>query len=300
MKILRWVGIALASLLGLVVIAVGAAYALSGSKLKKTYDVPAETLAVAGDSATVARGEHLVKAVSVCVGCHTESLAGDQFIDDAAFARVAATNLTPGKGGVGSRHTDATWERAIRHGISVDGRALAIMPSHFYNAMSNEDLAAVIAYLKTLPPVEKEHKPFSAGPVARMLIAANKLPFFAAATIDHAAPHKPAPPAGATSEYGSYLVGIGACRECHGPNLSGGPLPGEPPDGKKGSNLTPTGLRAYDEGTFVTAIRTGARPAGAPIDTLMPWKLYGRMTDDELKAVWRYLQTLPPKEYGER
>ncbi|HET9424619.1 MAG TPA: c-type cytochrome [Gemmatimonadaceae bacterium] len=295
-KALKWAGIALGAMAGLVAVALVAVYFVSQAKIQRAYATPSETIASAPDSATLDRGRHLVTSVNACIGCHGPALAGNQMIDAPVFATVAASNLTSGRGGVASRYTDSLWERAIRHGINAEGRSIAIMPASHYNRMSDDDVRAIIAYVKSVPPVDNELKPFSAGPISRALTVSGA-PFFHAALIQHDAPHRAAPPAGVTPEYGEYLVAVAACRECHGPNLSGGPTP----EGSKvASNLTPTGLAAYTEASFMTALREGKRPGGAPIDTVMPWREYRGMTDEELKAVWAYLRTVPPKAMGAR
>jgi cytochrome c553 len=297
MKIVKWIGIALGAVAGLVAVGLGIVYFASESKINRMYDVAAEPITAGTDTASLARGRHLVTAVNGCAGCHGPNLAGTQMIDAPVFATIGAPNLTTGRGGVGAKYTDALFERAIRHGINADGRSIAIMPVQFYNNLSDEDLRAVIAYVKSVPPADNQVKPFSAGPISRILTVSGA-PFFQAGMIQHASPHRPAPASGVTPEYGAYLTSIAACGECHGPNFSGGPLPDG--SGKVASNLTPTGLKGYTEAAFLTAIREGKRPGGVPIDTLMPWKYYGRMTDDELKAIWAYLQTVPAQEFAKR
>lgn len=296
-KALTWAGIALGAIAGLVCVALVLVYFGSQSKITHAYELPAESITPTADSATLERGMHLVTSVNACVGCHGPALAGNQMIDDPMFARVAASNLTSGRGGVAAKYTDALWERAIRHGIKADGRSIAIMPAAHYNRISDDDIRAIIAYVKSVPPVDNELKPFSAGPISRA-ITLSGAPFFQAGIIPHGAPHKTAPPAGVTPEYGEYIVSVAACRECHGPNLSGGPTPDG--SGKIASNLTPTGLGHYTEAAFMTALREGRRPGNVAIDSLMPWREYRGMTDDELKAVWSYLRTVPPKALGAR
>lgn len=297
MKFLKWAGIALGAFVGLVVIALGAVYFASESKIGKEYNVAAEPIAVTPDSALIERGRHLASSVSGCAGCHGPALGGIQMVDEPVFGTIAASNLTTGRGGVGAKYTDALFERAIRHGINADGRSMAIMPTLHYNRMSDDDLLAIIAYVKSAPPVDNALKPFSAGPISRVITLAGE-PLFGATAIAHDAPHRAAPPAGETPEYGEYVVSIAACRECHGPNLAGGPLPDG--SGKAAPNLTPTGIKHYQEADFITAIRLGKRPGGAPIDTTMPWQTYRGMTDAELKAVYSYLKTVPAKAFGER
>jgi len=87
---------------------------------------------------------------------------------------------------------------------------------------------------------------------------------------------------------------VGGCTGCHGPELVGGPShePGAPP----AANLTPAGIGTWTEADFFKALRSGVRPDGTAINPAMPWASSGRMTDDELRALWLYLRTVPAKE----
>jgi hypothetical protein len=86
------------------------------------------------------------------------------------------------------------------------------------------------------------------------------------------------------------------CTGCHGSDYSGGPIPGAPPDTVPASNITPGGeLAGWSESDFIQAMRTGVTPDGQEMDPFMPWKNISKMTDDELKALWMYLQSLPAK-----
>jgi len=282
-------------LLSLVVVLVAVVYGVSEARLRKTYSVaPPTGLNVTNDLAQVARGRHLVTAVAKCVDCHTENLAGKKFIDAGPLGVVYASNLTGGQGGVLQGYTDAQLEAAIRHGVRPNGRGIMVMPSDEYQHLSDEDLSAIIAYLRTLAPVDSAYPRSKLGPVGRALYIAGKLPFIPAERIDHSATGaRTAPPAGATREYGQYLVSVGGCRGCHGPNLVGGPSPepGAPP----AANITPAGpIGEWTEEQFFTAIRTGTRPDGTKILEFMPWKSMARHTDDELRAIWMYLRTVPP------
>ncbi len=174
--------------------------------------------------------------------------------------------------------------RAIRHGVDPDGRALMIMPSQNFYYLNDADLGAVIAYLKTLPPVNNELPDPQLSFLPRVLIATGMLKF-PAEQIDHST--RPAiPEAGVTKEYGDYLVHIGLCRDCHGDNLAGNTNPYAP----QGVNLTPGGdLGKWDEATFMHVLRTGNTPAGKRLSIDMPWARFSGMTDDELKAIWLYL-----------
>ncbi|MBI3763866.1 MAG: c-type cytochrome [Chloroflexi bacterium] len=251
------------------------------------------------DLASVERGKRLVATIADCKGCHGENLAGGPIISDPAIGSIYAMNLTPGKGGT-SNFTDADFVRAIRHGVKPDGHGIFIMPADDYHNLSEADLGAVIAYLRTVPAVDNETPPPQLGPLGRVLWLAGALPSFAAERIDHTAPFPTAPAAGVTAEYGGYLVSV-SCQGCHGPGLSGGLIPGAPPDAPPARNLTPSGeLVGWSEADFITAVTTGKTPDGGQLNEWMSYKTFSGLTDDELKALWAYLKTVPAKEAGTR
>jgi cytochrome c553 len=169
------------------------------------------------------------------------------------------------------------------------------MPSNDYAAMSDADLQALLAYLRTLPPVDRTVPPTNVRALGRALYLAGKLPLFPAELMDHRAA-RPAPvPAGVTVEYGEYLATIGGCRGCHGPELAGGEAMG-PAGTPPPANLTAAGeVGTWSKDDFVHALRTGRRPNGTAINAFMPWALAGQMTDDEMSAVWMYIKSVPAK-----
>jgi cytochrome c553 len=294
-KIFKWIGIVLGSLAGLLVLALLAAYFLGDSKLGKTYDVPVEAITVPSDAQVVMRGEHLVD-ILLCTRCHGENLAGQVYFDAPGLLTIPSPNLTSGKGGVGQVYTDKDWLRAIRHGVGKDGRGLFFMPSPAFQAFSEEDTAALLAYLKQLPPVDNELPGRSFAPMAMVMTGVGAIPPIPADLVDHSAPYGTVA-AGATTGYGEILAGT--CKECHGEKLNG-MLFGPPGNQVMTPNLTPAGeLASWTEADFANTIRTGTTPAGRPLNEEMPWKYYGKMTEDELKAVWLYLQSLPPLTTGE-
>jgi mono/diheme cytochrome c family protein len=288
-KIFQWIGILLIALLGLVILAVLALYVTTNQKLNKTYEVSFEMFEIPRDAETIERGRRIVTTRGGCYDCHGGNFAGQVFDEGLLAGRLSVPNLTPGKGGVGAVFKDEDWVRAIRYGLDTDGTSLVGMPSEYYNALNDADLAAIIAYLRSLEPVDTDHPPLRLGPLFRwyILTEPHALP---ASLIDHDAPRPPAPVPGVTAEYGKYLAII--CSLCHGDNLAGGTQPGA------GLNLTPGGdLANWTEEQFIHSLRTGETPAGKKLDSeLMPWKSIGQMSDDELKAVWLYLKSLPPVE----
>ena len=221
-KILKWIGIVLGSLIGLLVLAFVVLYSIGSAKWNKlhgNYDVPVETIPIPTDQASIARGEHIA-TIRICRSCHTETLSG-QSETVPGLVTLTFPNLTAGAGGVGATNTDQDWVRAIRHGVGHDGRGLVIMPARFFYYLSDEDLGALIAYLKTLPPVDNELPPLNLGPLGRVMLALGEAPFNApdVIVIDHDSPRPVAAQLGITKEYGQYLTYV--CTQCHGENFNG-------------------------------------------------------------------------------
>ncbi len=299
--IVRRIGVVIGSLCLLVVLTAGGGYMVSQRNLTRKYDIGSETIPIPVDSASIARGRHLTRAMAKCTDCHGTDLGGRVMSESGAMGRWVAPNLTSGKGGVAGDLSDAEWVRAIRHGVGPDGRPLFLMPANVYQRLAVVDVGDIVAYVKSVAPVDRTFPEMTFGPVTRGLIATNKVPFLQAAVIDHAkrAPAMP-PPAGPTVEFGDYIVHTAGCDACHGPTLAGGKIDVGDPSWPPAANLTPTGLKKYDEAAFFTALRTGVRPDGTRINEAMPWVFTREMTDDETRAVWLYLKTVPPREFGAR
>ena len=293
---LRRLGLAVAGLVVLILLFVAAAWGLTERRLRKQWSVQPKPLAIPRDSASVARGMHLSTAVAKCIECHGTDLGGKIMIDEPAMGRLASSNLTPGRGGIGWAYDDEDWVRAIRHGADAEGRGLMIMPSVEYSAMSDADLAALIAYLKTLRPVDREKPARKLNVLPRVLMTVGVFPPLAVEAIAHDSVTGTAPAPGVSVAYGKYLATIGGCTGCHGPSLSGGA--GGKPGAKPASNLTRGGIGEWTEADFFRALREGKRPNGTPLSDDMPWKATGMMTDDEIRAVWMYLRSVPAKEFG--
>lgn len=301
-KIFKWIGIVLGSLIGLLVLAFVVLYTigtLQWNKLHGKYDVPVETITIPTDQASIARGEH-VAIIHMCQDCHTDNFGG-QTDSAPGLITLSVPNLTAGAGGIGGSNTDEDWVRAIRHGVGYDGRGLALMPSGTWYYLSDQDLGDLIAYLKSLPPVDNEMPGTDLGPLGRVMLVLGQLPpeiVPNVVSIDHDAPRPAAPEPGVTAEYGLYLART--CMLCHGSELNGQTISVGGPQKYVALNLTMGGeMQGWSEEDFITTLRTGVTPGGHHIIDIMPWEYFGQMTDDELKAVWMYLQSLPPLPQGE-
>ena len=221
LQLLKWAGIAIGGLIGLIVIAVVVVYFVAGARLNKTYDIEVAPIAIPTDEAAIARGKHLVESALICQECHGENLQGDVMEDDPPFGRIVASNLTPGRGGVGGTYGDVDFVRALRHGVRPDGTPLVIMPAELFTKLGDSDMGAVIAYVKSLAPVDNELPSTTLAPLGRLFFVLDLFggPLLPAEVIEHGAPRKPVPRPGVTAEYGEYLAFL--CIACHGDELGG-------------------------------------------------------------------------------
>jgi cytochrome c553 len=300
MKAIRWIGRGLAAVGVLLSLVYGAIYARTEWLAQRRVTLASQSppLIIHTDSASRARGRHIVQAVSGCVHCHGSDLGGSVVVDEPFVMRLTAPNLTSGTGGMLPYYSDAALERAIRHGVAYDGRVLRVMPSDEYVALADDDVAAMIAYIRTRPAVDRKGPPFVMRPLIRALTVAGKVRMFPYDHIDHARSTRSTAPTGRSVERGRYLSST--CSGCHKTNFAGGPITGAPPDWPPSANLTPAGIGAWSDADFLNAMRTGVRPDGTSINTAMPWELLGKMTDDELISLRWYLATVPSRAKAAR
>lgn len=289
-----------AGALGAIGVAGAGVYGITSVQLSRDYDVPVAPLTIAYDSASVERGRHVAIAIAKCVDCHGADFGGKVIVEDPGLGRIVAPNLTSGVGGI-ANYTDVDLVRAIRYGVRPDGKPLVFMPSYEYVYLTDADLAAVVAYLRSLPPVDRTWPGSQIGLMARLLYVAGRLDALVpAAMIDREEMRPDSVVPGPTAEYGAYLSMVGGCSGCHGPGLSGGRIPGTPPDFPPATNITPAGIGSWSEEDFFVALREGRRPDGSTIDPRMPWAYTAQMTDDEIRALWLYLRMVPPRKTGTR
>jgi hypothetical protein len=267
----------------------------------------------AATPARLERGKYLATGAVPCVLCHSEMKVGQGLAvaDGMAFSGrnftpdgipfATASNLTPDpETGIGT-WSDDMLARAIREGISHDGRTLfPLMPYPQFRHMTDEDLASVIVYLRSLPPLKHELPKTELPFPMRRLINSVPEPIEQAVTADLSTPEK----------RGEYLVTIAACAECHTPlDDHGGKIPGlDFAGGLKleftgnktvySANITPgvNGIPYYTEELFLEATHTG-RVRERKLSEMMPTAHYRNMTDDDLKSIFAFLKTLKPVDH---
>ncbi|MFT5144393.1 MAG: mono/diheme cytochrome c family protein, partial [Thalassolituus oleivorans] len=199
--VLKWMVRAVAAIFVVILLLIGTVYFRGMSVMKGFPEYAEPTLAISGDSASVAHGAYLVRT-HVCIDCHGSDLGRAIIVDDAPFL-IVAPNLTRGDGGVAAAMDDAKWIRAVRGGIGVDGRALMVMPSEGYHNLSDEEASDLVAYVRQVEPVDRQLP--ASGPDALFNIAAGAGVFRpAAADIDRLGPRPSMPEMGPTAEWGFY------------------------------------------------------------------------------------------------
>lgn len=289
-KALKYVGWALGALVVLGILAAAAAHLLAQRKMNRSIDVQVAPVAFVNDPASVARGKYLFQSRG-CSECHGDNGAGKLFINDPNGMRVWTPNISPGPGSVVAKYTEVDWVRTIRHGVKPDKRPIFIMPSEDYNRFTDADVAAIVAYARSLPPAKGEAARIELPLIVQALYAADLVPD-APQRIDHTLP--PARPVaeGPTVEHGAYVANM--CKGCHGDRFQGGKIPGSPPDWPAAADLTARATYAtYDSlDKFRTMLRSGKRPSGEAIK-VMPFPTLGAMNDTDVEALYVYLTTLP-------
>lgn len=286
---------------GLIVLGYGGLYFASTGALAQTHELEVAAIEIPeGDEDAIERGDYLVNSVMGCAhsDCHRADLGGGDVMNAFPVGLVYAPNITGGEGSVVKDYKSEDWVRILRHGLKPDGTRALIMPSEDYWGFSDSDIGAVIAYIKSVAPVNRESKEHTLGPIG-MLIAATE-PVYAWDKIDHKAERPKAEP-GPTKEWGQVMAGT--CTGCHGHTFSGGLIPGADPSWPEARNITPdeaTGIGKWEFEDFKKAVTEGLRPDGTQLHKAMPYEIYKTMDPDDIEALWKYLQTVPAKPAGGR
>lgn len=317
-SVLKVLGIILAVL----VLVVAIAYVHLEMTWKKNFaGHPKPSITATTDSATIARGEYLANAVAHCSACHQHTpgmasrsglelnleYSGGHVWDIPLFGRFVSANLTPDpETGIG-KLSDGDIARVVRHGLARNGDIAPFM-SIAVGPMSDEDLSAIISYLRTLKPLKQANPPEVMGLFGKLV--SKKL-----GPADRPAPAKWVREGGISAERGEYLAnGPAACFGCHsvsdpmngfvieGPRFQGAgtadPDPMEPGFEIIPPNLTPdpeTGhITSWTEEDFLKRFQSGVVFKGSP----MPWENFARMTEDDIRSLYRYLRSLPPAKHA--
>ena len=298
----------LLGLVGLVALLVASLAIFVSMRQHLKFEAPYPPVQATTDSAIVERGRYMVREVAVCAGCHGDQTQAAAYAnaEDVPLSGGLLFDIPPGKfyvpnitsdsaTGLG-KASDAAIARALRYNVGHDGRAL--LPFMSKQGMADDDLVAVVSYLRSQPAVHHlvpAHQYTLLGKVVKATVLANPV-----------GPKTPAPPTaprGATVENGRYLVDMADCGGCHtqrdmktgaaiGPTLGGATdFEGDSTGTWSPPNITKGGkLAAWDESTFVARFRAGRAYPKSP----MPWQFFQRLDEQDLRAIYKYLVTLPP------
>ena len=279
-RLLRWIGIALGSIVGLGIVSYAVVYVLSERMLRHTYEAATVALSIPTDPASIIEGERLATIHGCFSGCHGKGAEGDVMFDESMIARIVAPNLTAAV----HQYSDAQIAAAVRKGVGPDGRSLIVMPAEAFADMTDEDLGRIIAFLKSLPPVSGPGPGVSVGPLGRIGLVVGKFKTVAQLIADTV------PPPEATNHeatFGRYLART-TCAPCHGTSLRGASTP----------DFSSPDLRivaAYSPEGFAELMRTGAALGERRVGVMSAWaqKNLSHLTDAEIGALYSYLHSMP-------
>ena len=285
-KIARFVGWGLASIAGLILLAVLVIYVWSEIILRRAYEAEPQPL-VAAPPALVAQGYRLAR-LHGCLSCHGEGLTGNEVFEAHPVGDIVAPNLTK----LARARTDEQLTVAIRQGIAPGGRGLLVMPSAVASRMPPEETAALIAWLRTLPVKNGDERPFKLRLVGRLMLILGDFRRQPEAVKQYRAMMPP--DLGPAHAKGRQLAAA-ICAECHGPDIAGGPTPmaDTNPSFGRPYNLPPNLdiAGAYDLEQLRTLLRTGVPPSGKNLDMMssVAKRDFSHFTDEEIEALHGYL-----------
>jgi cytochrome c553 len=285
------------ALLGMVTTVVGRA--MGERKMLRSVAFALPPLSVQAGAANIEQGRYLYNTRG-CAECHGVTGAGKVVVKDGGMF-VVAPNITAGANGVTAGYKAADWVRTVGHGVKPNGNPVMMMPSEDYNRLTDEDMAALVAYLQQMPAVPGVRAQIDVPVPVKVLYGFGVIQD-AAEKIDHTLPPSRPVPVQVSAQYGAYVAN--ACIGCHGPQLSGGKIPGGAPTWPAAANITPgkggTMVRYQTPELFIAMLRGGHRPDGTPISRVMPFDSFAQMNDTDLRALHAYLQTVPPRQSGQR
>lgn len=288
----RWIrrgAIGAITLIALAAAAVALGLQLGERKMNRKLDIRASAPALRTDAPAVERGRYLF-ASRGCAECHGANGGGRTFAEDGHGLKLAAPNIT--SGGATATYSAQDWARTIRHGVKPDGRPVQIMPSEDYNRFTDDDLAAVVAYARQLPPQQGGAAVIALPLPPRVLYGFGAIPD-AAEKIDHSLP--PAQPVaeGVSIEHGKYVANL--CLGCHGPALAGGKIASGPPDWPAAARLAPgegSVMPRYPSAdSLIRLFKTGKRADGSAV-AVMPFETLRELSDTDARALHLYLTSL--------
>jgi mono/diheme cytochrome c family protein len=299
-KWLKRGGITVLSLVAVAAIALIVGAKLGERKMQRHVAVKLDAVAYRSDAANVERGRYLYVSRN-CAECHGANGAGKDVANDGKGLVIRAPNITGAPGSVVANYRAIDWTRTIRHGVKPDGRPAIVMPSEDYARLTDDDVAAIVAYVRQLPPAQGAGATIEFPLPVKALYAAGVV-MDAAERIDHTLPPQQPVAEAVSLAHGAYVANT--CIGCHGEHLSGGKIPGAPPDWPAAANLT-TGdgsalTRYADADSMIAMFRSGKRPDGSAVSMVMPFGGLKEMSETDVRALYLHLKQVPAREAGQR
>ncbi len=279
-RLLRWLGMALGAMLGLIVIAVAAIYLLSQYTLQKRYPLPQTAIVVPGDAASIAAGQRLATIAGCYGSCHGPQGQGEVMFDEPIIGRLIAPNLSTSV----RAHSDTELANIIRRGLRPDGRSMFVMPAEAFAYLSDADLGCIIAFLRSLPASAGPGPGSSLGPLGRLGMVTGQFKMAARMIAET----RPLPPAATPDAVTGRYYAQAVCAHCHGTNLRGRTTPAYvSPDLKI--------VAAYPAEAFTRLLRTGAPLGGQKLGIMRQAAQLNLslLTDAEIASLYSYLHALP-------
>ena len=266
--------------------------AMGDRKLERKVEVAVAPVALRSDPASVERGRYLF-ASRGCGDCHGADGGGHVVVEDGAML-VRSPDISSSPQSAVAHYSASDWVRTIRHGVKPDGRPVMVMPSEEYNRLVDDDVAALVAYARQLPPAAGGKAEVRLPMLVKALYAAGVVRD-ASEKIDHSlAPAVPVPDA-VTDAHGAYVAN--GCIGCHGKQLAGGRIPGAPPSWPPAAKLTPGPGSALDRyptaEQFMAMLKSGRRPDGSRVSDVMPFTSLKALSELDMRALYLHLRSLP-------
>ena len=299
-KWLKRGGIAVLGVVALGASALAVGVQMGERKMNRTVELKVQPVAFRDDAQGIERGRYLYLSRG-CTECHGVNGAGGDVVKNDPGMHVHAPNITPGAGNVVANYTPLDWVRTLRHGVKPNGKPAIVMPSEDYARLTDEDLASLVGYIRSMPPVDGTGAIVQLPSVVKALYAVGVV-HDAAEVIDHSLPPSQPVPAAVNPQHGAYVAN--SCIGCHGAKLSGGKIPGAPPEWPAAANLTPGDgsamTRYLTAEAFAAMLKSGKRPDGSEVSKVMPFLSLKEMNDTDVQALYLHLKNTPALAFGNR
>lgn len=273
---MQWLKRLALGLLAVLLLAVGMVYAWSGIVMGRRYDAEPRDIMPPSRPDAMERGKRLAQVYGCFFACHGEDMEGDVFFENWAVGRIIAPNLTSAVKTLSNRE----FEAIVRQGIRPDGRSVLAMPSASFAAMTDRDLAAVLAFIKDYPGQDTDPGRSRIGPLPRLLLILGR---FKPPAAEVSTRPWESSALGDPEKLGEYMA-LMACSECHGMDFRG----------QEGFTPSLELAKGYSASDFRKLLSTGVGLGGRDLGVMSTVARYrfSKMTEQEVEALYRFLGSL--------